>query len=556
MSNDKKNVVKRASYRLSFKAFRNMAGSYTVSTIHMDDKGNQVPIDKKDNTLKIFLDSIFGKTIEGTLISFINDDDSEVNETVRAMFDIAGIGIDRPGKAHNHDLDWFQHCGTPEAKAEAISNLDAFTDCLPDVLRQVSIEPLYSNPAYDSNETREAELVAPIHILERTRQRDLMEDLILTARDRIHSMANGVDRRRYARWFMSHLIGGSLFFISHEHNNPDRFDDGAGNPLCAPDSALMADFMIGAMDTPDWHGDLVLTALLLNITNASSDSIEDLLDPDNVLAFDRIEQHSRFNIGFALYTRPESMDLRTALSILPNRKAGIEDWIRNRRSSDYGPVFETWDALTHDWDGTMFNVVMGKPHTWKKYYAIPFIYSHAAAIMSDDRNVDPDKVVELFESYIPSPIHGNPTITQFRNGNKKHNARATYSLWYLMRSIGDLSLHTRDIGYMEAFAWLVNLYTNLLDHSEVSNWGVYKCPLLTSDMLPQAVAYYNDGLPFSFIIENLLALIAARNDDELHFYANVFIDNKDDEESIFPRHSTKWDDDETYVISSNNYQFR
>lgn len=553
MSNDRKNVVKRASYRLSFKTVRNTDGSYTVSAIRMDDKGNQSPIDKKDNTLNIFLGSIFGKAIEDTLTSFINDDDGRVNETVKAMFDIAGIGIDRPDKAHNHDLDWVQHCDTPEAKAEAISNLDAFTDCLPDVLRQVSTCRILT---YDSNETREAELVAPIYILERTRQRDLMEDLILAARDRVHSMANGVDRRRYARWFMSHLIGGSLFFISCRHDNSDRFDDGAGNPLCAPDSALMADFMIGAMDTPDWYGDLVLIVLLLNITNASSDSIEDLLDPDNVLTFDRIEQHSRFNIGFALYTRPESMDLRTALSILPNRKTGMEEWIRKRRATDYGLVFETWEALTHDWDGpTMFNIVMAKPHTWTKYHTTSVTYSHAAAMMSEDRNVDPDKVVELFESYVPKPIHGNPAITQFRNRNK-HNAQAKYSLWHLMNTIDNLSIRTRDIGYMEAFAWLVNLYANLLDHSEVSNWGVYKCPLLTSDMLPKAVAYYNDGLPFSFIIENLLALIAARNDDELHFYVNVSIDNKNDDESIFPRHSTKWDDDEAYIISSNNYQFR
>lgn len=551
MSNDKKNAVKRASYRLSFKAVRNTNGSYTVSTIHMDDKGNQVPIDKKDNTLKVFLGSIFGKDVEDALTSFINDEDGRVNETVKAMFDIAGIGIDRPGKNHNHDLDWFQHCGTPEAKAEAISNLDAFTDCLPGVLRQVSIEYIYGNPAYDSNETREAELVAPILILERTRQRDLMEDLILTARDRVHSMTNGTERRRYARWFMGHLIGGSLFFISHKHDNPDRLDV-KGNTLCAPDNALMADFMIGAMDTPDWHGDLFLTVLLLNITNAHSDSIEELLDPENVLAFERIERNSWLNIGFALYTRPESMDLKTALSILPNRKTGIENWIRKKRVPGYGLVFETWEALTHDWDGTIFNVVMAKPHTETKYYITSVTYSHAAAMMSDDRNVDPDKVVELFESYVPKPIHGNPAITQFRNGNK-NNARATYSLWYLMNNLDDLSIRTRDIGYMEAFAWLVNLYANLLDHSEVSNWGTYKCPLLTSDMLPKAVAYYNDGLPFSFIVENLLALIAVRNDDELHFYVDVFIDNKNDDESIFPRHSTNNDND-TYIISSNNYQ--
>lgn len=555
MGNAKKNVVRRASYRLSFKAVKDTDGTYTVSIIRMDDKGNQSPIDKKDNTLKVFLDSIFGKAVEDTLTSFINDDDGRINETVKAMFDIAGIGIDRPGKAHNHDLDWFQHCETPEAKAEAIGNLEAFTDCLPDVLRQVSIEPIYGNPAYDSNETREAELVAPICILERTRQRDLIEDLILTARDRVHDMANDVDRRRYARWFMGHLIGGSLFFISHKHDDPDRIDDGTGN-LCTPDNALMADFMIGAMDTPDWYGDLFLIVLLLNITNASSDSIEDLLDPENVLAFERIERNSWLNIGFALYTRPESMDLRTALSILPNRKAGIEDWIRNRRTSDYGLVFETWEALIHDWEGTMFNVVMGKPHTWTKYYTTSVTYSHAAAMMSEDRNVDPDKVVELFESYVPNPIHGNPVITQFRNSNKQ-NARARYSLWYLMNNIGDLSLRIRDIGYMEAFAWLVNLYANLLDHSEVSDWGVYKCPLLTSDMLPKAVAYYNDGLPFSFIIENLLALIAARNDDELHFYVDVVISNENDDERIFPMHSTnKWGNDtEAYVISSNNYQF-
>jgi len=109
MGNDRNNVVKRASYRLSFKTVRNTDGSYTVSAIRMDDKGNQSPIDKKDNTLNIFLGSIFGKAIEDTLTSFINDDDGRVNETVEAMFDIAGIGIDRPDKAHNHVQDrlWY-----------------------------------------------------------------------------------------------------------------------------------------------------------------------------------------------------------------------------------------------------------------------------------------------------------------------------------------------------------------------------------------------------------------------------------------------------------------
>lgn len=555
MSNDKKNAVKRASYRLSFKAVKGANGTYTVSTIHRDGKGNQVSIDKKDNTLKVFLDSIFGKAVEDTLTSFINDDDGRINETVKAMFDIAGIGIDRPGKAHNHDLDWFQHCETPEAKAEAIGNLEAFTDCLPDVLRQVSIEPIYGNPAYDSNETREAELVAPIHILERTRQRDLMEDLILTARDRIHSMANEVDRRRYARWFMGHLIGGSLSFISHKHDDPDRLDDGTGN-LCTPDSAFMADFMIGAMDTPDWYGDWVLTALLLNITNVSSDSIEDLLDPDNVLAFEKLE-NCKVNIGFALATRPSSIDLTTALSMLPKMKTRVEDWIGKDEYVDtHSPVFETWDVLTHDWDETiMFNVPKIRYYSHDKYSMVPIAYGQAAVRMLEDRKVDPDKVVGLFRSIVPDPIQGDSEVTEFR---RRFSQTVIHKLWDIMASVYYLSVNTADGGYMRAMVWLVNLYAGLLDHSPVeiyhtsedgkADLAYYRFPKLTSDMLLKIVEYYDDGMPMSFIMETILASIAAEDDDKLYCYEDVHIENLKGD-SPFARKDPACN--EVYLISSN-----
>lgn len=548
---------KRKQYRLSFPVDNTDEGHYKVSALFRNSKGERF-FTNDDRTIRALVLSVFRPKIirlEGSALStFINEDNADIDEAVEAMFELARLCID--GSRNHSDLEC--DCGTAAARANLIDNLDSFTGCLPGILRQpvlVCSSGKWRNDdhtTYDNNELREVELAAPICVLEHDeRARDLVMETILTARNNALSITDRDDQRRYSRWFMGHLVGGSLLFIDHKHGGKKKYDR-LDNPSFNPSRAFITDFMIGPLDYVWWYDDLSMSVWMMDIGDVYEDGIEDLLDPGNALAFEELEQSSRVNVGFALATRPSSIGLAAALSKLPNMKNRVENWLNEYRNVGiHGLVFETWDVLDHDWDkDTMFNIIRTKPSTLVRYSDIPTVYTQAAVNVLDGSHVDPDKVVEIFRSIVPDPIHGSPEMTMLRRMTKR-KADVKYSLWSILYAIGIFVLNRfQGFEYMEALAWLVNLYAHLLDRSSVDGED-YVCPQLTVDMLPQAVDLYDRGMPWSFIIETLMALIAARNDDELYYYDTIIIENEDNDESIFPIKDPENHLGETYTLVSN-----
>lgn len=534
----------------SFSVDKDTDGKYRVALVHMDSEGNKHPLsvdddDKNDDTVKEFINTRLSDVIIDSIESFINDDDKRIDDTVDIMLDLARTCIDyRPDGMD--DL----HCATISDRAEVIRNLGLFWRSLPMSLKETIINPINKNQIFNNLMTVTA-LAAPICVLECWEDNELFRSAVLRAMRNANTIDDGRKRRYYADWVIGHLIGGSMFFLEHYHDNPEAFDS---------NRAFITDFMIGGVDYARWYDDLYSGIRSLDIEDTYEDSIEDLLDPDNALAFDKLE-NCKVNIGFALATRPSSIDLPTALSMLPKMKTKVEDWIsKDEYVNTHSPVFETWDVLAYDWDeATMFNVPKIRYYSHDKYSMVPIAYGQSAVRMLEDRKVDPDKVVGLFRSIVPDPIQGDSEVTEFR---RRFSQTVVHKLWDIMASVYYLSVNTSDNGYIRAMVWLVNLYAGLLDHSPVvfyhtndngkADMAYYSCPKLTSDMLPKIVEYYDDGMPMSFIMETLLASIAARNDDGLYCYENVRIENRKNE-SPFARKDPACNDNEVYLLSSNGY---
>lgn len=527
---------------------RNADDKYRVSVIRIDHDGNKYPLsveddDEDEDTVKEFLNTRLNKVIVGSLESFINDDDKRIDDTVDTMLDLARICISyRPD-----DMDDL-HCSTVSDRAEVIRNLDSFYDCLPIPLKETLFNPVNSKTKYIyHNGSTEVTLAAPICVLECWKDNGMFRSAVLTAMRNAKAIGDGRKRLHYAEWFMEHLLGGSMFFLEHHHDNPEAFDS---------NRAFITDFMIGGVDYASWYDDLYSGIRSLDIEDTYEDSIEDLLDPDNALAFEKLE-NCEVNIGFALATRPSSIGLADALSMLPKMKTRVEEWLGKDEYVDtHSPVFETWDVLTHDWDeATMFNVPKIRYLSHDKCSMVPIAYGQSAVRMLEDRKVDPDKVVGLFRSIVPDPIQGDSELTEFR---RRFSHMVVHELWDIMASVYYLSVNTSDSGYMRAMVWLVNLYAGLLDHSPVeiyhtsengkADLAYYRCPKLTSDMLPKIVEYYDDGMPMSFIMETILASMAAEDDDKLYCYEDVHIENLKGD-SPFARKDPACN--EVYLISSN-----
>jgi len=542
--------MRNCIHRLVLDLSRNADDKYGVSVIRIDHDGNKYPLgveddDEDESTVKEFINTRLSDIITDSIESFINEDDRMIDDTVDIMLDLARTCIDyRPDGMD--DL----HCATVSDRAEVIRNLGSFWNILPMALKETIFNPVNNKCVYN-NGSVEVMLAVPICVLECWKDNGLFRSAVLMAMRNAKTIDDGRKRRHYVDWFMGHLFGGSMFFLEHYHDNPEAFDS---------NRAFITDFMIGSVDYARWYDDLYSGIRNLDIEDTYEDSIEDLLDPDNALAFDKLED-CKVNIGFALATRPSSIDLPTALSMLPKMKTKVEDWIsKDEYVNTHSPVFETWDVLAHDWDeATMFNVPKIRYHSHDKYSMVPIAYGQAAVRMLEARKVDSDKVVGLFRSIVPDPIQGDSEVTEFRN---HFSQMVVHKLWDIMVSVYYLSVNTSDNGYIRAMVWLVNLYAGLLDHSPFvfyhtndngkADMAYYSCPKLTSDMLPRIVEYYDDGMPMSFIMETLLASIAAKDDDGLYCYENVRIENRKNE-SPFARKDPACNDNEVYLLSSNGY---
>lgn len=221
------------------------------------------------------------------------------------------------------------------------------------------------------------------------------------------------------------------------------------------------------------------------------DPPEDLYEADVVLAVQNIIRHfKKFDVGLALETRPATLDLRKAV----NRLSKLMQNERVKRLFGMGST--TWKAIDHEWtdeDDTASNNMMDPRWTY------------AIASMLDDRDVKPDKVDTVLD--VLFPLHDDTESDALRNDLLYQ--QLGFDLKNMIESV--MAVASRgdgDIGILKAMAWLSYLILNLTKDKEYANGFDISYTFLMS-MLDK----YNSGIPFSFLIESMKALVDKHTDN-------------------------------------------
>lgn len=216
------------------------------------------------------------------------------------------------------------------------------------------------------------------------------------------------------------------------------------------------------------------------------DPPEDLYAADVVLAVQNIIRHfKKFDVGLALETRPAYLDLRKAISRLSNL---LKD---ERTKRLFGMGSTTWKAITHDWTDEAV--------TARNKMADPR-WTYAIVSMLDDRDVKPDKVDTVLG--VLFPLHDDTESDVLRNLYRQLG----FDLEKMIVAVA--SRGDDDIGLLKAMTWLSYLFLNLPKDKEYSNGFDVSYTFLMS-MLDK----YNSGIPFSFIIESMKALVDKHTDN-------------------------------------------
>lgn len=221
------------------------------------------------------------------------------------------------------------------------------------------------------------------------------------------------------------------------------------------------------------------------------DPPENLYAADVVLAVQTIIRHfKKFDVGLALETRPSSLDLRKAV----NRLSKLMQNGRTKRLFGMGST--TWKAITHDWtdEAVTASNKMTDPR-----------WTYAIVSMLDDRDVKPDKVDTVLD--VLFPLHDDTESDALKNDLLYQ--QLGFDLEKMIESV--MAVASRgdgDIGLLKAMAWLSYLFLNLPKNKEYANGFDVSYPCLMS-MLDK----YNSGIPFSFLIETMKALVDKHTDN-------------------------------------------
>lgn len=213
-------------------------------------------------------------------------------------------------------------------------------------------------------------------------------------------------------------------------------------------------------------------------------SVAEVMSPRVVLA---IKDMEKFNPEFALATRPAHMDMGEALNRLQVMNARARPLISiGTGYLDF--AFLTWRTLTHDWsqDESMF--LNGGVE-----------YAHAATIMVEDRKVDREKVGMIVDMLFPRAT-GN---AEFDMMNRKvHGSSLSTSSADLRKTLTDIAYRFSDMELLKALAWFNELVMRMTSGSD-SNQDYHVA--VSREMIQSALSHYNDGLPWTFIIETAKA---------------------------------------------------
>lgn len=233
------------------------------------------------------------------------------------------------------------------------------------------------------------------------------------------------------------------------------------------------------------------------------DEPEDLLAPDVVLPIKSIEC-PRFNFYFALMTRPDGLGIHEAAAQLPSLNEKVSGIIRSDDfiGSEEGDDFFTWSVLDHDWDSIELPLANQRTES-----------SYAAVLALEDREVKPDRVRKLIELFFPSKAEDR----EFDDMNRQIHAGPAKADDNELDSIQDIvknaAFNHGDIDLLKAWEWLKDLVMHLateinknedneeeLGYHAVDDEFYYRVSI-SRELLMNVLDHYNEGLPWSFIIE-------------------------------------------------------
>lgn len=213
-------------------------------------------------------------------------------------------------------------------------------------------------------------------------------------------------------------------------------------------------------------------------------SVADVMSPRVVLA---IKDMEKFNPEFALATRPAHMDIGEALNRLQVINAGVAPLISGRTGYlDFGLL--TWKTLAHDWGQDGRAVLNGDVE-----------YAHAATLMVENRSVSWEKVRMIVDMLFPH-MTGN---AEFDMMNMRiHGSSLSTSSADLRKNLTDVTYRFSDMELLKALAWFNELVMRMVLGSES---GQDYHVAVSREMIQSALGHYNDGLPWTFIVETAKA---------------------------------------------------
>lgn len=228
------------------------------------------------------------------------------------------------------------------------------------------------------------------------------------------------------------------------------------------------------------------------------DEPEDLLAPDVAFSIKSIERPC-FNSYFALMTRPDGLDIHEAAARLPHLNEKVSSFLMpfDFLNSETFDGYFTWSALNHDWDSIEFPLA-----------SQPAEGSHALTLALEDREVNPDKVRKLIELFFPSRMEDDEfdDLNERILGDMSRRNTKFGSIRSLQNTMKNVALAHDDIDLLKAWSWLEDLALRLSSvvnpDRDYGDEHFYQVSV-SRDSVVKALDHYNDGLPWSFIIETM-----------------------------------------------------
>lgn len=401
--------------------------------------------------------------------------------------------------------NWGQ-CETPQERANAIGGLDGIINKERD--KAIESSDVFDDDDDDDLTTQDEFSIAPISLHDEFNVACLFElpNNVVKSMDRVLSILKGnlnglqgPDRKAYMK-YMNNIVLRYCYLAFPKQDAKavgSLDDDGLIRILTLLLDLRYDDFTVVTpiMDRLEQLGKIGI--------RYTTDKPEDLLAPDVVLPIKSIEC-PWFNSYFALMTRPDGLGIREAAARLPSLNEKVRGIIRTDDfiGSEDGDDFFTWSVLEHDWDSIELPLANQRTES-----------SYAAVLALEDREVKPDRVRKLVELFFPSKAEDS----EFDDMNRQIHAGPAKAEDNELDSIQDIVKNTAfnhgDMDLLKAWEWLKDLVLHLateinknedneeeLGHHAVDDEFYYRVSI-SRELLMNVLKHYNEGLPWSFIIE-------------------------------------------------------